>query len=278
MTWRALTLLPCSSLLIALAPPAIAADGLRISAGFDYTSGDYGESETTQIWSFPLSLGYTRGALGLKISVPYLHVSGPGDVIPGITPVVSDRRRGASKPEDDPGAGGGGGGTTTTRTRTTNSGIGDVVATATYAFINDPQAWRLALTGKVKFPTANENKNLGTGETDYSAQVDLDRVIGRVTPFGSVGYRWLGTRADLDLRNVWYATLGAAWKVTDWTSIDVAYDWGQATSAGGDDIGEVTLGVSHWFGDHWKLSAYLLRGVSDGSPDWGGGASVGYAF
>lgn len=256
---------------------AAGADGLRVSIGADYTSGDYGGSDTTNIWSIPLSLGYAHGRLGLKVTIPWIQVTGRGDVIPGVTtPVVDDNRRGALKEEDDIIASGG---TPTTVTRrTTQSGLGDVIAAASYALIDRTDGLRLAVTGKVKFPTADEKKDLGSGETDYTAQFDIDRPIGRLTPFATVGYRWLGDSSELDLRNVWFATLGAAFKFTDYTSVDLSYDWSQAASRDGSPIGEVTLGVSHWLGDHWKLSAYVLKGVTDGSPDWGGGATIGYAF
>lgn len=254
-----------------------AADGFRVSIGADYTSGDYGGSDTTNILSVPLSLGYSRGRLGLKVTIPWIQVTGRGDVIPGVTtPVIDDNRRGALKEEDDIIASGG---TPTTVTRrTTESGLGDVTAAASYALIDQPDGLRLSVTGKVKFPTADEKKNLGSGETDYTAQIDVDRPFGRLTPFVTVGYRWLGDNSEFELRNVLFATVGAAFKFTDYTSVDVSYDWGQAASRDGTPIGEVTLGLSHWLGDHWKLSAYVLKGVTDGSPDWGGGATVGYAF
>lgn len=275
-TARMLLLWPA---LAGLATSAMAADGFRLSFGTEFTTGDYGGRETTQIWSFPLSLTYARGPLAFKLIVPYLQVKGRGDVIPGITPVVNDERRSELESEDEHsgGAGGSGAGATSTTRRKTASGLGDVVASASYALIDDG-AWRAALTGKVKFPTADQDKNLGSGRTDYSAQFDLDHGFGHLTPFASVGYRWLGDRPDLPLRNIWYASFGMAWKLSDRTSVDMAYDWGQASSADIGRVGEITLGASHRIAQGWKLSAYLLHGVSSGSPDWGGGASVGYAF
>lgn len=254
-----------------------AADGFRASIGADFTSGDYGGSDTTEIWSVPLSLGYTRGRMGFKVTVPWIQITGRGDVIPGVnTPVIDDNRRGALKEEDDIIASGGTPATVTERT--TESGLGDVVAAASFAVIDNADGLRLALTGKIKFPTADEDKNLGSGETDYTAQVDVDRPFGRLTPFVTAGYRWLGDNSELNLHNVWFATVGAAFKITDYTSVDLSYDWSQAASEDGTPVGEVALGMSHWFGDHWKLSAYVLKGVTDGSPDWGAGATIGYAF
>jgi len=39
------------------------------------------------------------------------------------------------------------------------------------------------LTGGSRFPTANQNKGLGTGETDYYAQVDLYQASTRDSVF-----------------------------------------------------------------------------------------------
>src|SRR5690242_20878890 len=40
----------------------------------------------------------------------------------------------------------------------------------------------------VKFPTAEKSKGLGTGEFDYSAQVDVRGLVKSVIWFGTVGY------------------------------------------------------------------------------------------
>ena len=63
--------------------------------------------------------------------------------------------------DDDPGS-------TTTRDRRTESGLRDITLATRYYFI-DEQDWipSVNVTGRVKFPTTEEEKSLGTGEFDY---------------------------------------------------------------------------------------------------------------
>ena len=61
------------------------------------------------------------------------------------------------------------------------SGIGDVNLAATYSLpVSDTTYFDI--TGKVKLPTADEAKFLGTGTTDFTAQGELSQVFGNVTP------------------------------------------------------------------------------------------------
>jgi len=261
--------------LLGFAAPALHADGLRLGVGVDYSSGKYGGRETTDILSAPLWLGYSRGRFDAKLTVPYLRVKGPGDVIPGLTPVVDDdEREDDEDEEDDP---------LTPEDEseiptTTESGIGDVTLSANFAVVDQPDAWRLAIGGKIKFPTADEDKNLGSGETDYAAHIDIERALGHLTPFLTIGHRWLGDPPDASYKNAWYASVGVLWSVRDGTSLDFTYDWGQASSNSTDDGSELSLGFSQRLGRDLRLQGYVLYGLSDGSPDWGGGASLTYYF
>lgn len=236
-----------------------------VGTGYNFSSGKYGTSTTTDITSVPLTAAYEQGPWTMKLSVPYVSIDGSSDVVVGI-----------GRPNRGQGVGSGG---TTTTTRRTESGLGDVTAAATYNFFNDAAAQMGAdVTAKVKFGTADEAKGLGTGENDYSLALDVYKRIDRWTVFGGVGYSVLGSSSDIKLDNVFNANAGAAYKVSDQGSAGMAYDYRQKTSSGGDEQSEMTAFYSHRFDKSWKGQAYVLSGFSDGSPDWGGGLSVGYAF
>src|SRR5438105_5131634 len=64
---------------------AFAQDGAwTLGTGLHYSSGDYGTSATTTILSVPFTARYDTGPWSLRASVPYLEVSGPSAVIPGV--------------------------------------------------------------------------------------------------------------------------------------------------------------------------------------------------
>ena len=52
-----------------------------LSSGVSYSSGDYGELESTEVIAIPVSLTYRTGALKLRVSVPYVMIDGPGSLL-----------------------------------------------------------------------------------------------------------------------------------------------------------------------------------------------------
>jgi len=75
------------ALALAAIPAAWAAgntNSFYATLGADYSSGTYGQSSSTTIWDVPLSAGYDSRLWSFRVTLPYLHVSGPPNVIPGI--------------------------------------------------------------------------------------------------------------------------------------------------------------------------------------------------
>lgn len=249
---------------------AQAGDGLSLGVGVDYSSGDYGTDTTTEILSVPFTAKYASGNWTWKASLPWVRVSGDPNVLPGLGTVVNNnpkgRGRGHGAVPDAPGVESG-----------TASGIGDLNLSATYSF-DTGGPLGIDLTGKAKLATADEDKGLGTGANDYGVALDLYRAFGNTTVFAGVGYTALGNSDYIDVDGVANANVGASWKVGDGNSIGAVYDWRQAASTGFDDRSELTgfYGFGADPGNRFQL--YATAGLSDGSPDWGGGISYNHAF
>lgn len=240
-------------------PFALAADGtVSVGTGFNYISGRYGTATTTDVTSIPFLLKYETADWTLKLTLPYLYVSGGTSVIPGV----------------------GGADNRNPRSRTASAeGLGDVVAAATYAaYYDSASALGVDLTGKVKFGTADRDKGLGTGENDYSAQVDVYKGYGHFTVFGGMGYTALGSSPYLSLNNVFNLTLGGAYKLNDLTTAGLTYDARERVTSTSGAMSEAMAYVSHKIDKHWKSQFYLLKGFETGSPEWGAGANINYAF
>ena len=194
-----------------------------------------------------------------------------------------DNRKGASKVENNgPCAGfttGVGGATVAPLSRRTESGLGDAIVAATYNFYdNKASGIALDVTGRVKLPTASEQRGLGSGKTDFALQLDANRDFQRASVFGTVGYKWLGRPEGIDLKNVLYGSLGASYKVTDAGSLGAAYDFASAALAGVSRPSELSVFFTQKFSRTAKLNVYVLKGLSNGSPDWGGGVKYTYLF
>lgn len=253
--------------LLALALPAVAGDW-TVSAGADYTSGKYGTSTTTDITSIPFALAYENGPWQVKVTVPWIRISGEGTVVPGLGQVGNGNGRGTAS------AGGG-----TTTTRTSASGLGDIIAKASYEVLYDRASrFGLDVSGKVKFGTADETRGLGTGKNDYTLGVDAYKGIGDWTVFGGVGYTLYGSSTRIPLSNGAEGNVGAGYRLSASDNIGAYYYYRERIYTGGYERSELTGYWNHHFSNALELQAYALTGLSNGSPDWGAGAVLKYRY
>lgn len=231
-----------------------------LTSGFNSSSGYYGTRSKTNIITIPVIGAYETDYWQLKLSVPYISMTTLGGVIPGIG-------KGSSKK------------TSAITTVTTQSGMGDVVASASY-FVSEPSANSpgVDVTAKMKLPTANKDKGLGTGETDYAIQLDLFQNMNKWTVFGSLGRKFLGSTADLPLNDIFYGSVGSSYRLTDKTSAAISLDAAQASSATGSNQLELTLSINQKLDKNKKAQFYLLQGFADDSPDTGYGAMLTFTF
>jgi hypothetical protein len=239
---------------------AFGAEGLTtLGVGADYSSGSYGASERTDIFYVPVTAKHETGRWALKLVVPYIRITGPSNVIGAAEGLVTL-----------PGAG---------AVRRTETGLGDVVASAFYNVLNERDAWfGLDIGTKIKFGTADDSRGLGTGKNDFSLQADFFKPIGAITPFGTLGYRWYGDLPGIDLRNVFYGAIGASYRTSQSTSVGLAYDWRDRILQGSGHVSELTAYVSHRLSGDWKLQLYAIKGFADASPDHGAGATFACSF
>ena len=261
-------------------PPALAqVSGLTVSVGVDYVEGEFNTNNNDNwTWTIPFTVKYETGPWILKASIPYVRTHGVNrDVGQAIQPI-------GAVPLSE-----------------TQDGLGDTVLSGFYT-VADARKYPVGvdLGVKVKLVTASKEKDLiTTGNEDYSFQADLYQVYGLYTVFGTIGWTKKGdirfrdrdrTLADgtpnptfglfltQDAKDPWYLSIGGSYKLSQETSVGLAYDFREKVLDGGSEISEATLFLSHRFTKEWKVQPYGLVGFSDGSPDWGLGATVSYGF
>ncbi len=93
-----------------------------------------------------------------------------------------------------------------------------------------------------------------------------------------MGYTWLGSSQYIRLNDVWTANVGANYKLNATSSLGAYYDYREKASSTSFARNELTGYYSYKFTSAWKAQAYATKGFTDGSPDWGVGATVVYAF
>jgi hypothetical protein len=248
-----LTILP----LLAISASALADGQFSLTTGFDYSSGKYGNAASTDILYIPVTGKYEFDKLTVKLTVPYISISGPGGVVQGL---------------------GRFGPTTTRTTKITNSGLGDVTASADYN-VYAVDALAVDVVGKIKFGTADVNKGLGTGKNDYSAQLDgYYTLVKETSLFATAGYKVVGVPAGVTVNNVPYGTIGVDQKLSDVTNVGVMVNVVKSAAAGGSNQQDVTVYASQKLSDSLKIQADVLKGLSNGSPDFGGGIMITGTF
>jgi hypothetical protein len=190
------------AVMIANAGAQDAGADLRFSTGVEYNTGEYGGTDDIEEIYIPLTFRAGFERVGLRLTVPWLSVTAPEDTVitdPGAEPL--------------PGNG----------AAVTESGLGDVVGAVTLydLYASDSGNFIIDATGKIKFATADEVKGLGTGENDYTLQLDAYRFFDRFSLQGSAGYRLRGDPPGVNLDDVFLASLGGAWLASERSSATV---------------------------------------------------------
>jgi len=231
---------------------------LKLTTGAEYTSGDYGGTQSVDEWYVPFTARYFIDDFVFRLTVPLLNVTAPEGTI---TSSAGDGQ------VIVPGTG----------ERTTQTGMGDVIAGMTYRDVLNSEIatdTALDLTAKVKFATADEDKGLGTGENDYTLQAELYEFVNRFTSFGILGYKFRGDPPGIDLNNSLIAIVGGNYRMTHSLKAGLDFYYQQASYSGLDDQKELSVFLGYRLNDSQYLRSYLLQGYGDGSPDWGIGVMM----
>ena len=235
---------------IAHAADAPSPPRVRVSLGAHYSTGDYGTSSTTDIFYLPLSVRTDVEQWNLKLTIPYLRIHSAGGTVQGV-----------------PTTGG------------TADGLGDVLLRGAYT-IPSRRAWMpfLEVAGLVKFPTASRAQGLGTGRFDFGVEAEASWTVQRVTPFVTVGYRFLGSSPSIHLHEVVVGSAGGQYSVTDNLDLGLLFDYRQAPSTASGGRRELVPFLAFRWSAHWSVNAYGSAGFADGSPDAGFGVELGYTL
>ena len=292
------------------APTATSTSGsdsnVRLSIGANFSSGDYGTTDRTQVWSVPVGLRWTSGNFNVRVSVPYVVLDGPGSLID--TPQGRDgggfddnsgggsdssgrgRGRGGSGSNNsgsgNSGSGGSGsggaeiddnGGVVVPGTSGRTSGLGDVSIAAGYSL---PLTDSLFVDAgvRVKLPTASTARRLGTGELDVTTSLDLAYDFAGGSIYVGGRHKFAGNSATSNLQDVWGAGGGASFRLSSGVSIGADYDWSQPSVAGNGDISEVTGWMSFRLSRQLRMNLFASTGLSTNSTDFSSGATLSYRF
>lgn len=274
-----LAVLASALLSLMLIGPVVSAQAeeqrLRLKVAVTYEQGDFGTASTTRTVFVPFTLQYLGDQFDLGVTVPFLYQETPPNVV-----AVA----GAPEPirADSGGPGGGGGadeGVATRVTKQTAAGLGDIVVKGRYYLVEDRGPFpEVSPFAKVKLPTADDDKGLGTGELDFGFGVELAKRFGSLTAFGDLGYTFIGDPPGINFRDKISGTVGVAYALTNRLTPSVALEWSRALVATADDPLDAVFGLDYKVTRDISLQYFVTVGLSDGSPDFGVTAATAVRF
>jgi hypothetical protein len=238
---------------------------IELSTGSEYSSGDFGGNLKTSVWYTPFSARIATGNWSFRVTVPYLSITAPADVIVLLA--------------DDPTVAGAGGGTTLPTTpaapNRTVSGIGDIPVAATYSFnhIGGSQVYA-DLGARVRFPTGDRASGIGVGATDYAFQTAVGIDLDAGGAYVSAGRRILGRVPGLERVDGWQAGAGASVDLGTHAVIGAYYDWRDASEKGFPEPREVGTYLSVRMSRAWKIRFDASTELAQGGRNYTVGMMV----
>jgi len=254
-----------------------------------YSTGNFGTTTTSTFLYAPLSIRRLFRDGDATVIIPFVTATTDGrTTIVGGNPTRVDDGGGSNS-----GSGGGGGGTaddggcsgkgqsgsgkdrtcgTTTRVpgqKVTTAGIGDIILRGRYYIVEEREAVPLiAITGRVKIPTANQNLGLGTGALDYGFGAEVSKLLGeRWIAFLDGGYNVIGDPSGITFQNQYWYDLGGGYYVTKDMLASVYFEEYRAIIPGFVNARDFFFAFNYRASAAWRFNGGVTVGVSNGAPD-----------
>jgi len=239
--------------------PAVAQDEPRVSfsTSVDYSVGDYGTGKDTTLLYVPFTLGVRPfDRLWLNVTVPYLYQTGQNVVLTGGGVAAKGKKSNGKL--------------TRPTTSTKESGLGDVLAKASLVLIEEKEFIpEITPYFKVKFPTADKDRGLGTGEFDETLGVDVSKLlVGSLSGYLTLAYTFIGEPPGTTLHDSFGWSVGATYAVAQPFAIFAFLDGATAIAPGQEDPLDIRVGAEWKLAKALKLTGAVTRGLSKGTADW----------
>ncbi|MBI4000741.1 MAG: transporter [Nitrospira defluvii] len=261
-----------------------------------YSTGNFGTSSTSSFLYAPLSMRRLFKDGDITVIVPFVTSTTDGrtTIVGGNVTRVDDNSKSGSSgsgSDDDGGCSGKGQSGSgkdrvcglTTRApgqKVTTVGLGDIILKGRYYVVEERDALPLiALTARVKLPTANEQLGLGTGALDYGFGVEMSKMFGEYwIAFLDAGYNIIGDPDGLQFQNQHWYDVGAGYFVTRDLLASVYFEEYRAIVPGFVNARDFFFAMNYTVSSAWRLNSGVTVGVSNGAPDYAFSVGASYRF
>ena len=157
-------------------------------------------------------------------------------------------------------------------------GTGDMLAAYKYRHFFSKARRIIDLETKVKIPTADEDKGLGTGELDFSLMGSLYQHIDNYWIYTKIGHKWRGDSDTKNMDDGYFSKIGLSHRFNQRYSLGGNLAYHQASSSRSEERKEALLHLSYKLTKQIKTTVYTVRGYTDASPKWSGGIQFSQRF
>ncbi|MBX3319875.1 MAG: transporter [Nitrospira sp.] len=262
----------------------------QIGINPSYSSGNFGTTTTNEFVYVPLSIRrYFRDG-DVSLVIPFVSVTSNGtatlvggqpiQTLPGRCLKKGGTEIDTDKPECLALLNAGQGVAGQTAQKVTNSGLGDIILRGRYYLVEERDYVPLiAITGRLKIPTASEGKGLGTGALDHGYGIEISKLIGeKWLAFLDGGYNFIGNPDGVELQNQYWYDVGAGYYFTKNLLASVYFEEYRALVPGLVNIRDFFFAMNYKASAAWRFNGGVAVGVSNGAPDYVVSIGTSYRF
>ena len=224
-----------------------------LSIGTYSLEGDYGKNADTAIHMIPMTLAYKYNQWQYQLSTGYLWLDGNQSVI------IEDSKENQTPVKD--------------------AGLADTTLSVKYRFKKlRSHPLYLNLSARIKLPTADHKKKLGTGKRDSEFRAGAYWGFHRWWGVMELGYKFRKEPRNTELNNTSQLVLGGLGAIDNKNTIGVSAKFREPSQAKKDPMREITSFLSHKINLQNTIVLLATKGFSDASPNWGVGTQWRYSF
>ena len=293
----------CFMVVSCMSPAGLAhAEGpaFSLGVGFEVASGRYGTGTSADSIYLPVTFAvYPTQRLGFSVEIPYVYQSSSAvntTVFTGSGSRMAGMRKQGAAMTGTPGGSGPTGGVTpgtpgmpgtpgsmstaaAARSNESHGGLGDITAKAGYVLVPEGDlAPRVRPYVFVKFPTADRDNALGTGEFDEGFAVEFSKLLGNWYCFAEAGYTFQGTSPLLPLKDYLSYNAGTGYIIGERFLPMFVLKGSGAPVEGAGDLLEMRIKLKYLATSQTGIEGYVAKGVTRSTPDYGSGLAIFYDF
>lgn len=235
-----------------LSEPSLAGDGRwKASSSINYETGTYGSGSRTDTFYIPVTLKRYFKEGDLSFTVPYISQKNGAGVVTVDGSVF---------------------GVNGTAEESTVSGLGDIVLKGSYYLLTEDRKtpFDINLTAKLKVPTGDDSKGLGTGEFDTGMGLEFAKAL----PEGFFGYfdiyyTYIGDPPGLELEDRLAFDLGLSKRLAPQWTMSAFYEESTPLVKPNANLRDVMVNFEFKADGRTRLFFGGTMGLSETSPDYG---------